>query len=552
MKSVDLSRFGMVPRSNVPRSAFDLQHTHKTTFDSGYLIPVLVQEILPGDSLRLRMSAFARLATPLVPVMDNMYLESFFFFVPYRLLWEHWENFMGEKATPSDVTEYLTPLYPAPGVLGAGVASLADYFGCAGMHSAVSFTNVSAFPFRAYNLIWNEFFRDQDLQTPITVDIDDGPDTTTDYIIRRRGKRHDYFTSARPWPEATQSLTAFQSTAFNPLAAGQNFTFPAGAAPVSGLGVLPSNTPTAGPQTAAVTGGRVPSFANTFSTDVDTFVMESGVTLAGAATQFPNVRVLVNDIRTANMIQLMLERQARGGKRYTEIVRDLFGVVPPDFRLQRPEYLGGGRSAVNINPIAQTSASEEGGTVLGELAGVGTVVANNHGFSQSFTEHGVVLGLVNVRADITYQQGIDRMWFRRSRYDFYQPPLAHLGEQAVISREIYCDGTGNNTGQGATVTGDFSVFGYVPRWEEYRYKPSRISGRFRSVATSSLDVWHLSQEFGSRPTLNDTFIQDTPPVDRVLQVGGEDYEEFLFDSLFEMRMVRPMPMFSIPGLGPRL
>lgn len=550
MRSVDLSRFGMVPRSNVPRSAFDLEHTHKTTFDSGYLIPVLVQEILPGDSLRLRMSAFARLATPLVPVMDNMYLESFFFFVPYRLLWEHWENFMGEKTTPSDVTEYLIPQYPAPGVLGAGVASLADYFGCAGMHSALSFTNVSALPFRAYNLIWNEFFRDQDLQDPIPFDIDDGPDNTNDYIIRRRGKRHDYFTSARPWPEATQSLTAFQSTAFNPLAPGQNFNFPAGAAPVSGIGTTTGNTPSAG-GTVATPGGRNVVFNNLFDSTVDTFYMEAGSTLAGAATQYPNVRVLINDIRTANMIQVMLERQARGGKRYTEIVRDLFGVVPPDFRLQRPEYLGGGRSPVTINPVAQTSASEAGGTVLGELAGVGTVVGT-HGFSQSFTEHGVVLGLVNVRADITYQQGIERMWFRRSRYDIYQPPLAHLGEQAVISREIYCDGTGNNTGQGATVTGDFGVWGYVPRWEEYRYKPSRVSGRFRSVATSSLDVWHLAQEFGSRPSLNDAFIQDTPPVDRVLQVGGEDYEEFLFDSLFQMRMVRPMPMFSIPGLGPRL
>lgn len=550
-RSVDLSRFGMVPRSNVPRSAFDMQHTHKTTFDSGYLIPVLVQEILPGDSLRLRMSAFARLATPLVPVMDNMWLESFFFFVPYRLLWTNWENFMGEKVTPTDVTEYLTPQYPAPGVLGAGVGSLADYFGCAGIHSAAAFTNVSAFPFRAYNLIYNEFFRDQELQTPIPFDTDDGPDNTLDYIIRRRGKRHDYFTSARPWPQATASLTGFQNTGLNPLGPGANFTFPAGAAPVSGLGI-DSNSVAAAGATRNVSGGRQVPFVDEFSDASHAIFLEAGRTLGGVATAFPNVRVLINDIRTANMVQIMLERQARGGRRYTEIVRDLFGVVPPDFRLQRPEYLGGGRTPVTINPIAQTSASAEGGTVLGELAAVGTVVANNHGFSQSFTEHGIVIGLVNVRAELTYQQGIERFWFRRTRYDFYQPPLAHLGEMAVISKEIYCDGTGTGSGQGATVTGDHSVFGYVPAWEDYRHKPSRISGRFRSVATSSLDVWHLSQTFASRPTLNATFIEDTPPVDRVLQVGGEDYEEFLFDSFFDMRMVRAMPMFSIPGLGPRL
>lgn len=553
MKSVNASRFAMVPRHDIPRSVFETVHTHKTTFDSGFLIPVLVHEVLPGDSVKLRMNAFCRLTTPLVPIMDNIVLESFFFYCPLRLLWDNFERFMGDKATIAATTEYLVPQVSLSSAQGwFAVGSIADYFGIT-LNNAVGSIDVSALPFRMYNRVYNEWFRDPDLQDPIYSPTDDGPDTPlTNYQIRRRGKRQDYFTAARPWPQKPANVTGVGSTAMWPLGPGGNFTFPSEVgAPVSGIGTGGAAATAGG--TRNTSGGRQVVFGDEFVTGANV-ALEAGRTLGGVATAFPNVRVMMGDIRTANMIQIMLERNARGGTRYVEILRSEFGVMPPDFRLQRPEYLGGGRSFVQINPVAQTSASGVAGTttVLGELAGIGTAVVNNHGFTQSFVEHGLILGLVQVRADITYQQGVERMWFRRSRFDYYTPTLAHLGEQAIISREIYADGSGNNTGQEETVTGDFSVFGYIPRWEEYRYKPSRISGRFRSTATSTLDVWHLAQEFSARPVLNAAFIEDNPPVDRVLQVGGADYEEFYFDSQFDIRMARPMPMFSIPHLGPRL
>lgn len=462
---------------------------------------------------------------------------------------------MGEQVWSGGViasTEYLVPVMPI-GTADVAPGSMVDYFGITHQGLAGTF-NVQVLPFRAVNLIWNEWFRDQDLQEPLVVNTDDGPDTNI-YVLPNRGKRHDYFTTCRPWPQKPAALTGFGSSSQNPFGPGLGMSFPTGAAPVSGFGVLPSNTPTAADQEVWVSGGRNVVFPGTFSTDVDTFVIEAGQTLAGADTQYPNVRVLINDIRTANMVQLLMERNARGGTRYTEIIRSQFGVVSPDARLQRPEYLGGGRAFVNVNPVAQTSATGADGTttVLGELAGIGTAVVQNHGFSHSFTEHGMIIGFVSVRADLTYQQGVNRMWFRRSRYDFYTPALAHLGEQAVISREIYADASGNNTGQLSTATGDYSVFGYNERWSEYKYKPSRVSGWFRSSTATPLDYWHLALNFGSRPVLNDTFIEDDPPVGRVLQVyNDEDATEFLIDALFEERNVRCMPMYSLPGLGGRL
>lgn len=543
-RSVDASRFAMVPRNDVPRSAFDVITTHKTTFDAGYLIPVYVDEVLPGDSFRVRMTAFARLATPIVPLMDNLYLESFFFFVPNRLVWDNWTRFMGEQLSPTDTTAFMTPqtTIDANQVV---TATVADYFGIChmGLGSGAALS-VLAFPFRGLNLIWNEWFRDQDLQDPVVVDKDDGPDAYSDYgTLLKRGKRHDYFTSARPWPQKPINM-GFPGPEGGPFEPGGRMLFPQSGAPVTGIGIWTGSaqTPFAGPLDIKDSGGRIHSIAPYYKTEVaDSIVID----VAGGT--YPDIRVLINDIRTANSVQRLMEQSARGGTRYTEIVRSIFGVVSPDARLQRTEYLGGGRAPIVINPIAQTSASEPGGTVLGEQAGIGTMVAHNHGFSQSFTEHGTIIGLVSVRADMTYQQGINRMWFRRTVHDFYWPPLAHLGEQAILSREIYADGS----------AADATVFGYQERWSEYKFKPGRVSGRFRSTAPQPLDVWHLAQVFGSptvpvRPVLNDIFIIEDPPVDRVLQVGGLENEQFLFDSVFDIRMVRPMPMFSIPGLGPRL
>lgn len=305
-------------------------------------------------------------------------------------------------------------------------------------------------------------------------------------------------------------------------------------APVTGVGVNVGQATT--PYAAFwETGARQNATTNMFS---------AGLRVAADSGGFPSIRVLVNDIRTANMLQLMMERNARGGTRYTEIIRSHFGVVSPDARLQRPEFLGGGRSPVTVSPVAQTSATGVAGTttVLGEQAGVASVVLHNHGFSRSFTEHGTILGLISVRSDLTYQQGLERFWSRRTQYDFYWPGLAHLGEQAVYQRELFSDGS----------AGDSTVFGYQERWSEYKYKPSRTSGYFRSIVGTPLDMWHLGQKFASAPTLNSLFIVDQPPMSRVLQVSTNFGEEFLADFFFDARWVRPMPMFSIPGLGDRM
>lgn len=543
MRSVDAARFSMIPRNDVPRSAFDVSHTHKTTFNAGLLIPVYVDEVLPGDSFRLNMTAFARLATPIVPVMDNLILESWFFFVANRLVWEHWERFMGEQDNPTDTTAFLVP-----GVVVSDVqsATLADYFGITVNNGIGKSLLVSALPFRAYALIWNEWFRDADIDTKLVVSVGDGPDTYNAVnVLARRRKRHDYFTSARPWPQKPAQMQEVL-TLDGAIAPGGRMNLPVTAyniygagAPVTGLGVADGDTPTAAAQGIHMSGNRKVSYNPHFASATDQFMMAA--TTGGDA---PDVRVLISDIRTAMTIQQFMERNARGGTRYSELVRSHFGVVSPDARLQRPEYLGGGRSYVSVSSIAQTSASGIAGTTtpLGETAGIGTAMVTRHGFSQSFTEHGIIIGLVSVRADLTYQQGVERMWFRRTQFDFYWPALAHLGEQAIQRKEIYAIGEAS----------DATVFGYQERWSEYKYKPNRVSGEFRSTLTAPLDMWHFAQEFGSAPVLNSTFMQEDPPVDRVLQTDTTFGEQFLMDALFDVRKVRPMPMFSIPGMGPRL
>lgn len=535
LRSVDAHRFAMVPRNDVPRSAFDISFYHKTTFDAARLIPIYVDEVLPGDSLRLNLTAFCRLSTPIVPVMDNLIMETFFFFVPNRLVWSKWERFMGEQASITDTTTFLVPQTVIP-VASTGFDSLADFMGITLNETALSSISVSALPFRAYNQICNAWFRDQDLSNLLTEDTGDGPDVTA-YGVAYRAKRYDYFTSARPWPE--KQINADQVSNMGPRShATGNFTFMhsgvKSAIPVTGIGVT-AGTGAASGGAQIETGNRTLTWPNQFD--------GADVWIRSTPFDVPDVRVLVNDIRTGFMIQSMMEKNARGGSRYAEIVRSHFGVISPDARLQRPEYLGGGRSFVTVNPIAQTSASGITGsaTVLGEQAGVGYAVASRHGFSHSFTEHGVLLGLVSVRADLTYQNGIERMWFRRTQFDFYWPSLAHLGEQAILSKEIFCDGSAN----------DDNVFGYQERWSEYKYKPSRVSGLFRSTEPAPIDMWHFAQNFGSRPVLNEAFVlQDPDPIDRVLQVETNGCQ-FLFDGLFDLRWVRAMPMRSIPGVGSR-
>jgi len=522
-KSASSHDFAMVPRADIPRSKFSMQKTLKTTFDSGFLVPIMCEEVLPGDTFNTKVTMFGRLATPIFPVMDNLHLDSFFFFVPNRLVWTNWVKFMGQQDNPADSISYSIPQQVSPAG-GYAVGSLQDYFGLptVGQVGAGLTVSHSALPTRAYNLIYNQWFRDQNLQNSVTVNTGDGPDASasTNYTLLRRGKRHDYFTSALPWPQkggnavtlplGTSAPIAINTGSINTLVSVQGT-----GSNVFGLHAVSNRTATVG-----ALGTEVALFAD--------------LSQATAAT--------INQLRQSFQIQKLLERDARGGTRYTEIIRSHFGVASPDARLQRPEYLGGGSTNINISPIAQNSSTGLSGstTPLGNLAAFGTFLGKDHGFTQSFVEHGYVIGIISVRADLTYQQGLRRHWSRSTRYDFYFPAFATLGEQAILNKEIYV--TGNTTQ-------DNNVFGYQERWAEYRYNPSEITSLFKSTSAGTIDPWHYSQKFTSLPTLNSTFIQDTPPLARNLAVGASaNGQQLLLDAFFETTAARPMPMYSVPGL----
>lgn len=500
-------RFSEVPSARIPRASFDRSFTVKTAFSGGNLVPLDVQEILPGDTVKMRMTIFARLATPIHPVMDNLFLDSFFFFVPNRLVWDNWVKFMGEQASPGDTIDYTVPTNSAPSG-GYKEFRVADYMG---IPTKIDNIKVNALPFRGWRLIWNEWFRDQNLQTPLTISTGDGPDASEDAPLPRRGKRHDYFTSCLPWPQKGDAVQI----------------------PLGGDAIVY--------QTADVNQGTIGNFDKSALLTGRLSLLESAPGSYEGATVKADLSAAtaatVNQLRQAFQIQKLLERDARSGTRYPEILQAHFGVTDPSMAvLQRPQYLGGSVAAVNITPIAQTSETGTGSqTPQGNLAAMGTVT-HQAGFTQSFTEHGYLFAMCSARADLTYQQGLHRMWSRETRYDYYWPVLAMLGEQAVLNKEIYAQGTAV----------DDQVFGYQERHAEYRYGVSRVTSRFRSNSTQTLDPWHLAQNFTSLPVLNGSFIEDNPPIDRVVAVADEP--DFIADCRFQLRHVRPMPVYGIPGM----
>ena len=500
--------FSRVPKVEIQRSVFNRDHGLKTTFDAGYLVPIFYDEALPGDTFQCDANGFGRLATPINPFMDNLYIETFFFAVPYRIIWDNWEKFCGEQTNPGDSTDYLVPTTTTT----ATNSSLYDYMGVP-TDKALTFNNLCG---RAYNLIYNEWFRDENLQNSVTVDKGDGPDTATNYTLLKRGKRHDYFTSALPWPQKGDAVTLPLGTT----------------APIKSTGAFGSN---GNVSILDNTGAEKNITSNTSGSPVyvsNALASNSGeiyadLSVATAAT--------INQLREAFQIQRLYEKDARGGTRYTEVIQSHFGVTSPDARLQRPEYLGGGKDRINVNPIAQTSSTDTT-TPQGNLSGYATTGFMGHKFSKSFTEHSVIIGMANVFADLTYQQGLARHFSRQTKFDFYWPALAHLGEQSILNKEIYAQGT----------TADDSVFGYQERYAEYRYKPSYVTGQMRSNFAQSLDTWHLAQDFGSLPALNASFIEENPPVDRVTAV--QNYPNMILDMFFKLKCARPMPTYGVPGL----
>ena len=575
------SHFSLLPRVDISRSRFDRSSSVKTTFNTGDIVPFFLEEVLPGDTFNVKTSKVVRMQTLLTPLMDNLYLDTYYFFVPNRLVWQHWKEFCGENTESAWIpeTEYAMPQITSPADTGWEVGTIADYFG---IPTGVANLSVSALPFRAYALIMNEWFRDENLQDPLVVPVDDatvaGVNSTTFVTDVAKGgkpykaaKYHDYFTSALPAPQKGPDVSIPVSLGSELPVYGTgdplyltdgNFTYPFLSVGQS-LGSL-SMTGTAIANSGA-TGSKVGdiySNGNAFYSEpnsgsgsdnwkgkvmgvptkekMDSLAVPGLVGSGLVAVYDGAVSVAtINQLRLAFQIQKFYERQARGGSRYTEVVRSFFGVTSPDARLQRPEYLGGNRVPININQVIQQSGTESATTPQGTVVGMSQTTDTNSDFTKSFTEHGFIIGVMVARYDHTYQQGLDRLWSRKDKFDFYWPVFANIGEQAIKNKELYAQGTAE----------DDEVFGYQEAWAEYRYKPNRVTGEMRSSYAQSLDVWHLADDYSKLPSLSAEWIQeDASTVNRVIAVSDNLSAQFFADIYVKNLCTRPMPMYSIPGL----
>lgn len=541
------TRFALNPTNlDIARSTFRRDHSVKLSFNVGDVIPFYVDEVLPGDTFQLKTSMVARLQTLLTPMMDNLYLDTYFYFVPNRIVWQHWRELMGENTQSAWIpkTEYSVPQVTAPSG-GWSIGSIADYMG---IPTGVANLSVNALPFRAYALIMNEWFRDENLSDPLNIPVDDatlagsnGTNYITDVVKGgmpfKAAKFHDYFTSALPAPQKGPDVTISVSGGANypvqalPKDIEDVTSYPIRVKtyddmPYNVIGINKSTAPEPGSVWASQ---NSPSGNAVFFTPTNLWAINDGSVSA----------TTINQLRMAFQIQKLYEKDARGGTRYIEILKSHFGVTSPDARLQRPEYLGGNRIPVNINQVVQNSATQADGTPLGDTAAF-SVTTDVHGdFIKSFVEHGFVIGVMVARYDHTYQQGLERFWSRRDRLDYYFPVFANIGEQPILNKEIYAQGT----------TQDDEVFGYQEAWADYRYKPSRVAGEMRSKAPTSLDVWHLADEYTTLPKLSDAWIrEDKTNVDRVLAVTSAVSNQMFADLYIQCKATRPMPVYSIPGL----
>ncbi len=557
------SHFSLLPRVDIQRSRFDRSASLKTSFNAGNIVPFFLEEVLPGDTFNVKTSRVVRMQTLLTPMMDNVYLDTYYFFVPNRLVWDHWKEFCGENTESAWIpeTEYSIPQITAPAG-GWQVGTLADYFG---VPTGVSGLSVSALPFRAYALIMNEWFRDENLQDPLVVPTDDstvaGVNTGTFVTDVAKGglpyiacKYHDYFTSALPAPQKGPDVTipvadaatayVYPASTLNPdLAARFNTVQWVGSNgnPVS----IPNNY-----RGILSSGFRFNTSGNVYTDETRIFTEAvTGNDSAGSLVMPGNLvadfsgvgqAATINQLRLAFQIQKFYEKQARGGSRYTEVVRSFFGVTSPDARLQRPEYLGGNRTPINVNQVIQQSGTGESvDTPQGTVVGMSLTTDSHSDFTKSFTEHGFIIGVMVARYDHTYQQGLNRLWSRKDKFDYYWPVFANIGEQAIKNKEIYAQG--NST--------DDEVFGYQEAWAEYRYKPNQVTGEMRSQYAQSLDVWHLADDYSKLPSLSAEWIQeDGKTIDRVLAVSSTVANQFFADIYVKNYCTRPMPMYSIPGL----